>query len=167
MPVEVEEHSNAKERFDAVKADVPESISVVPIGSEEHDSEEFVVLPDDSDTIEKLFREAEIQLEELSTDEDTSTLVLHSEELILPTLYLAYRFTKNHWDQIEYALDKIAEHYTQQFDQEIRLSVEQETADGDTTRLTYRGPPQKVNEILDQISDIVDMDVEVDDERER
>ena len=167
MPMEVQEQSNAKERFQAVKADVPESISVVPIGLEEYDSEEFVVLPDDSDTIEKLLREAGVDFENLSIDEDTSTLVLHSEELILPTLYLAYRFTKNNWGQIEYALDKISEYYTRRFDQEIKLSVEQETADGDTVRLTYRGPPHKVNEVRDEISNIVDIEMEVDDEQER
>lgn len=167
MTVEVEKETNAKSKFSELETEVPEDLSILPLGRDEQDSEMFVIFPDDSDTVQKLLKQAGIEFTEPANNDNSSTLVLHSEELLIPTLYAAYQFTKTNWSQIEFALQKISEYYSRQYNQEVEMSVEQETADGKTTRLTYRGPPEQLDELSEELSEIVGVEREVEDERER
>lgn len=166
MNIEAEEGTDAKSKFEEVNADVPLGLSILPVGLDEHDSETFIVLPDDSDTVQKLLEQAGVEVSELDVEDDSSILVLRSEELILPTLYVAYIFTRDNWDQIKYVFEKLSEYYSQRYNQEVKMSVEQETADGETTRLTYQGPPERLEELSEKLANIVGVEIEFEDERE-
>lgn len=164
MSIEIEEGSAAKEQFKSVNADVPNGISVVPSGIDEYNSRKFIVYPDGTDTVRKLLERNGVDYVSIETEDDTSTLVLRSEELIIPTLYIAYEFVKNNWDQIEFALETLSEYYMTRYDQEVKLTVEQEKENGDTVRLTYQGPSEDMDSLSDEIASIVGREVE--DERE-
>lgn len=104
MVIEIEENSESKEQFRSVNAEVPDGVSVVPSGIEEQDSRQFVVYPDGTDTVRKLLEQNGVDYVSLDTEDDTSTLVLRSEEIIIPTIYIAYTFVRDNWDQIKWAL---------------------------------------------------------------
>jgi len=162
MTVEISEDSEAKERFVSLHADVPDGVSVIPAGQEEIDGKRYIVYPDGTDTVRKLLKQNGVDYTPSNLEDDTSTLVLRSEEIILPTLYLAYRSVKENWDQIEFALNKIAEFYRDQYTQNIEMTIEQEMEDGSTTRVEYRGPPDGIQELPAEIAALVE--VEDDDE---
>jgi len=164
MTIETEENSGAKEQFRSVYAEVPDGVSVVPSGIEEQDSRQFVVYPDGADTVRKLLEQNGVDIVSLDTEEDTSTLVLRSEEIIIPTIYIAYTVVRDNWDQIKWALEKLSGYYSKRYDQDVEFTVEQETESGETVRLTYKGPADEIETLSDQIASIVG--IEVEDERD-
>lgn len=160
MSIEIEEGSDVKEKFRSVGVNAPESgVSVVPSGVTELDSREVVVFPDDSETIRKLVEQSGIEYNSVE-DDDTSTLVLHSEEIIIPSLYFAYCVVRDNWDQITYALEKISDFYSRRVDQDVEMVIEQETSDGETIRLTYKGPAEGIESLSEEMASIVDAEVE-------
>lgn len=164
MAIEIEENSESKEQFRSVNAEVPDGVSVVPSGIEEQDSRQFVVYPDGTDTVRKLLEQNGVDYVSLDTEDDTSTLVLRSEEIIIPTIYIAYTFVRDNWDQIKWALEKLSGYYSKRYDQDVEFTVEQETESGETVRLTYKGPAEEIETLSDQIASIVG--IEVEDERD-
>lgn len=164
MSIETEEESRVKEQFRSVYAEVPDGVSVVPSGIEEQDSRQFVVYPDGADTVRKLLEQNGVDYVSLDTEEDTSTLVLRSEEIIIPTIYIAYTVVRDNWDQIKWALEKLSGFYSKRYDQDVEFTVEQETESGETVRITYKGPAEELEKLSDEITSVVD--VEVDDERD-
>jgi len=164
MSIEITEGSEAKDQFRSVNAEVPEGISVVPSGIDEYDSRRFIVYPDGTDTVRKLLEQNGVDYVSLDNEEDTSTLVLRSEEIIIPTIYVAYTLVRDNWDQIKFVLQKLSEFYSKRYDQDIEFTVEQETENGKTVRLTYKGPAEEIETLSDEIGSVVG--VEVEDERE-
>jgi len=163
MNIEIEEESSAKEQFQSVNAEVPDGISVVPSGIDEHDSRRFIVFPDGTDTVRKLLEQNGVDYVSIETEEDTSTLVLRSEEIIIPTIYIAYTVVRDNWDQIKFVLQKLSGFYSRRYDQDVEFTVEQETENGETVRLTYKGPADELEKLSDEIASVVG--VEVEDER--
>jgi len=164
MSIEIEEGSGVKDQFRSVNAQVPDGISVVPSGIDEYDSRRFIIYPDGTDTVRKLLEQNDVDYVSLDTEEDTSTLVLHSEEIIIPTIYIAYTVVRDNWDQIKWALEKLSGYYSKRYDQDVEFTVEQETESGETVRLTYKGPADELETLSEQIASIVG--VEVEDERD-
>jgi len=164
MSIEIEEGSGAKEQFRSIDAEVPDGVSVVPSGIEEQDSRRFIVYPDGTDTVRKLLEQNGVDYVSLDTEEDTSTLVLRSEEIIIPTLFFAYTVVRDNWDQIKFVLQKLSEFYSKRYDQDVEFTVEQETESGETVRLTYKGPAEELEKVTDEIASVVG--VEVEDERD-
>lgn len=160
MGIEIEEDSGAKEQFRSVDAEVPEGISVVPSGIDEYDSRRFVVYPDGTATVRKLLEQNGVDYAPLETEEDTSTLVLRSEEIIIPTLYIAYIVVRDDWDQIKFVLEKLSEYYSKRYDQDVEFTIEQETEDGETVRFKYKGSADELEEISDEIASVVGVEVE-------
>lgn len=158
MPIEISENSGAKERFESLDAQAPDGVTVLPNGWEEIDGRSYVVYPDGTDTVRKLLEQNGVAYTPTGREDDTSTLVLRSEELIIPSLYLAYRYVRENWDQIQFALDKLTEFYRDRYNQEVQMAVEQETEDGNTTRLEYRGPPEGIETLSAEIATIVGID---------
>lgn len=158
MSIEVSENSGAKERFRLVGTEPPDGITMMPSGMEEFQDEKYIIYPDHTQTVRKLLEQHGVDYTSIPAEDEASTLVLRSEELVIPTLYIAYRFVKDHWDQIEYALEKIGEFYRDHYEQEVQMAVEVETENGNTTRIEYRGPPDEVDSVLPEIDDIVGVD---------
>jgi len=164
MSIEIEEGSGVKDQFRSVNAGVPDGISVLPSGIDEYDSRRFIIYPDGTDTVRKLLEQNNVDYVSLDTEEDTSTLVLHSEEIIIPTIYIAYTVVRDNWDQIKWALEKLSGYYSKRYDQDVEFTVEQETESGETVRLTYKGPADELETLSDQIASV--LGVEVEDERD-
>ncbi|WP_147437799.1 MULTISPECIES: hypothetical protein [unclassified Halorubrum] len=159
MSVKIEHSTDAKSQFENIGIDAPDGVSIVPVGRETVDSESVIVLPDDSDTVRKLIEQTGVEFVDYTKSEDSSTLVLHSEELILPAIIFTYTTVRDNWDQIKYVLEKISSHYSTQYESEVEFTVEQERADGTTTRLTYQGPADALDEELsDEIEKIIEED---------
>lgn len=165
MSIEIEEGSGAKEQFQSVNAEVPDGISVVPSGLDEYDSRQFIVYPDGTDTVRKLLEQNGVDYVALDTEDDTSTLVLRSDAIVIPTLFVAYTIVRDNWDQIKFVLQKLSDFYSKRYDQDIEFTVEQETESGETVRLTYKGPADELETLSDEIASVVG--VEVEDERDR
>jgi hypothetical protein len=164
MSIEIEEESGAKEQFRSIDAEVPDGVSVVPSGIEEQDSSQFIVFPDGTDTVRKLLEQNGVDYVSLDTEEETSTLVLRSEEIIIPTLFFAYTVVRDNWDQIKFVLQKLSVFYSKRYDEDVEFIVEQETESGETVRLTYKGPAEELEKISDELASVVG--VEVEDERD-
>jgi hypothetical protein len=164
MAIEIEEGSEAKEQFWSVNAEVPNGVSVVPSGFDEFDSRRFIVYPDGTDTVRKLLEQNGVDYVSLDAGEDTSTLVLRSEEIIIPTIYIAYTVVRDNWDQIKYVLQKLSGFYSKRYDQDVEFTIEQETESGETIRFTYKGPADEIETLSDEIASMID--VEVEDERD-
>jgi len=162
MSIEITEGSEAKDQFRSVNAEVPEGISVVPSGIDEYDSRRFIVYPDGTDTVRKLLEQNGVDYVSLDTEEDTSTLVLRSEEIVIPTLYIAYTVVRDNWGQIKFVLQELSEFYSRRYDQDVEFTVEQETESGETVRLTYKGSAEELVKLSDEIASVVG--VEMDDE---
>ncbi|MUV49109.1 hypothetical protein [Haloarcula sp. CBA1122] len=160
MTIEVEDETGSKSNFKEIFDETPESISILPTGIEEEDGEQYIIYPEDSDTVRKLIRQSDLEISDIYSTEEGTILVLRSEELIIPTLWMAYTFTRDNWDQIKYAIDKISNHYSEQYNQEVKMSVEQERSDGTTTRLTYTGPPEGLDELSEGVAEIIDTEEE-------
>lgn len=160
MSIEIEEDSGAKESFRSVDAEPPDGISVVPSGIDEHDSQQFVVYPDGTETVRKLLEQNGIDYVSLDFEEDTSTLVLRSEEIIIPTIYIAYTVVRDNWDQIKWLVQKLSGFYSKRYDQDVEFTVEQETESGETVRITYNGPAEEIETVLDKIASTVGVEVE-------
>lgn len=156
MSIELTEDSGAKARFEEIGSVPPEGLTILPAGLQEYDGEQYIVYPDGTDTIRKLLEQSGVNYISSDVEEDASTLVLRSEEIVLPTLYLAYQFVQANWDQIEFAFDKLAEFYQNRYNQDIEMTVEQETADGSTTRVEYRGPPDGIESLPDELASLVE-----------
>lgn len=164
MSIEIEEGSGAKEQFRSVNTEVPDGVSVVPSGIDEFDSRRFIVYPDGTDTVRKLLEQNGVDYVSLDIGEDTSKLVLRSEEIIIPTIYVAYIVVRDNWDQIKWALDKLSGFYSKRYDQDVEFTVEQETESGETIRFTYKGPADEIETLSDEIASVIG--VEVEDERD-
>lgn len=164
MSIEIEEGSGAKDQFRSVNAEVPDGISVVPTGLDEYDSRRFIVFPDGTDTVRKLLVQNGVEYISLDTEEDTSTLVLRSEEIIIPTIYIAYTVVRDNWDQIKFVFQKLSGFYSKRYDQDVEFTVEQETESGEVIRFTYKGPADEIETLSDEIASV--MEVEVEDERD-
>lgn len=160
MSIEITNDSGAKARFEEIGAEPPDGLTIMPAGLQEFDSEQFIVYPDGTDTVRKLLEQSDVSYTPSDVEEDAPTLVLRSEEIVLPTLYIACKFVQANWDQIEFALDKLAEFYQDRYNQDIEMTVEQETENGNTTRIEYRGPPDGIDSLSDEIAALVGMEDE-------
>lgn len=160
MSIEIEEGSGVKEQFRSVNVEAPNGISVVPSGIDEYDSRRFIVYPDGTDTVRKLLEQKGVDYVSLETREDTSTLVLHSEEIIIPTIYIAYTVVRDNWDQIKWALEKLSGFYSKRYDQDVEFTIEQETKSGETIRFTYKGSADEIETLSDEIASVLEIEVE-------
>lgn len=166
MSVNIEENSGGKERFELIDANPPEGVTVLPTGVTEEDSKEYLLYPNNTETIRKLLEQNGVEYTEISANEEKSTLVLRSEELTLATLYFSYKFVRDNWDQIRFGIEKISGFYSKKTDGEVELSVEQEIEDGSTTKLTYNGPAKEMEKLSDEIATVVGIQREKDSENE-
>jgi hypothetical protein len=155
MSVEVEDNSGAKEQFRSIDATAPEGITVIPYGTRELSGDEYLVYPDGTTTIQKLIEQSGMEYTKFE-DRKSSTVVERSEELTIATLYIGYRFLRDNWSQIKFLIQKLSGYYYENSDKEIEMEIEQEDANGDTKKITYRGPANELDSVTEELEAIMD-----------
>ena len=155
MAIEIEDKSGAKERFSSVDATAPDGITVIPYGTREFDDGEYLIYPDGTVTIQKLIEQSNLEYASLG-NRKTSIVVERSEELVVASLYIGYKFLRDNWSQIKFLIQKISDYYDENADREIEMEIEQEDANGDTKKITYRGPADELDSVTEELETVKD-----------
>lgn len=148
-------NQNVLNRAEELDLNTDVGMAFVPVGLYDAEDVDDLSYYDEAVSIQKLASQNNVDIDTFVQFEGRDTSQLNDTIISVGTIYIAYEFLINNFAEITTLLQLIERYYSRaRPESDIEINFRVEEGDGETRSISYEGPVENVDQVLDDIAEI-------------